>query len=65
MPSPIAASAAPASGKAADAAKAKPTMSFRSLLHFLLFRDAGRRLGRSLNLGKLEAFLAFANGRRD
>jgi len=43
MPSPIAASAVPASGKAAAAAKAKPTMSFRSI-HFLLFRDAGRRL---------------------
>ena len=42
MPSPIAASAVPASGKAAAAAKAKPTMSFRSI-HFLLFRDAGRR----------------------
>jgi hypothetical protein len=111
MPSPIAASAVPASGKAAAAAKAKPTMSFRSILRFLLFRDAWRRLsepakgrrspdvlsdvvspnpegdrrgdenrtpaiskygysrkeglGRSLNLGKLEAFLAFANSRRN
>jgi hypothetical protein len=40
-PSPIAASAVSASGKATAAAMAKPTMSFRSILHFLLFETPG------------------------
>src|ERR1700758_4630348 len=41
-PSAIAASAVLASGKASAAAKAKPTTSFRSMVHFPCFGDAQR-----------------------